>query len=449
MSDFVAPSTLEAHAGQATLSLATALGATPTGLVDHPAFFTGLLARPDVAAAGMLAVADVAMARYADPGLMKRLANLDPLVTASGDRLRFESFSACNGVYARFDLLGDGVEGGEIGFGTTNVDINQPLRNALARVGRTELLHLAVGDDALAASSLDETHVEEKVSLPDRWVRGCAEVPSVAARMEPALTLHGAAITRLLGLLPAGMPPGPTLYLITVGAVVRATPQRLPRSIPVTGTARLAAAARIARHATTLTVHAGPYDTSAWVFEVPGGRLTLMLSAGPYRGFSGEGGLLTLLADPAAEVAGGLLLRHLAWASTIDPGGLARTTGLSPAEIEAGLAWLTASGRVGYDLTEQTYFHRDLPADTAQVLKRSPRLVGARRLVERGAVAADGRGWIVDGVHDRYRVLDDRCTCPWELEHQGARGPCKHVLAVAIARTHRGPLGRLEAPAPP
>jgi hypothetical protein len=438
VSDFHAPSTLEAHAGQGMLSLATALGATPTGLVDHPAFFTGMLARPDVAAAGMLAVADVAVARYADAGLGKRLANLDPLVTASGDRLRFESFSACNGVYARFDLLGDGVEGGEIGFGTTNVDINQPLRNALARVGRTDLLHLQVGDDALAASSLDETHVEEKVRLPDCWVRGCAEVPSIAARMEPALALHGPAIPRLLGLLPSGMPPGPTLYLLTVGAVVRATPQRLPGSIPVTGTARLGAAARIARHATTLTVHVGPHATSAWVFEVPGGRLTLLLSPGPYRGFSGEGGLLTLLAEPAAELAGGRLLAHLGWAPAIDADRLARATGLSAAEIEAGLAWLTACGRVGYDLTEQTYFHRDLPVDAAQVLRRSPRLVQARRLVERGAVTADGRGWIVQGAHDRYRVLDDRCSCRWEIEHQGSRGPCKHVLAVALASAPSG-----------
>ena len=87
--------------------------------------------------------------RYADLGLAKRLANLDPVVTASGDRLRFESFSACNGVYARFDLMPDGIDSGEVGFGTTNVDINPPLRAALASVPRGELLHLAVGSDEL------------------------------------------------------------------------------------------------------------------------------------------------------------------------------------------------------------------------------------------------------------------------------------------------------------
>lgn len=437
MSGFATPSTLETHAGQGSLNLATARGATPAGTVNHPAFFSGILSRPDVAAAGILAVADVAMARYADPGLMQKLANLDPLVTASGDRLRFESFSACNGVYARFDLLADGVEGGQIGFGTTNIDINQPLRTALSRVGRDELLHIQVGDSALAVSSPDETHVEEKVTLPDRWVRGCAEIPTIAAAMKPTTTVHGTAITRLLGLLPSGLPPGPTLYLLTIGTALRATPQRLPGATPVTGTARLSAAARIARHATTLTVHAGPNETSAWVFDLPGARLTLILSSGPYRGFSGEGGLLTLLTNPAAELTAGRLLDHLAWTPTIDPHSLARGTGLSPTQIEAGLAWLTACGRLGYDLTEQTYFHRDLPTDTAQVLKRSPRLTAAHRLVEKEAVTPDGSAWTVHGIHDRYRVQDGRCTCPWETKHHGSRGPCKHILAVALTTSHQ------------
>jgi hypothetical protein len=279
------------------------------------------------------------------------------------------------------------------------------------------------------------------VSLPDRWVRGCAEVPGIAARMAPVLTVRGPGVPRLLSLLPSGMPPGPTLYLVSVGAAVRATPQRLPGSVPVTGTARLGAAARIARHATTLTVHAGPNDTSAWVLEVPGGRLTLLLSPGPYRGFSGEGGLLTLLADPAAERAGGRLLEHLAWAPTIDPDGLAATSGLSPAEVDAGLAWLAASGRVGYDLAERTWFHRDLPVDAAQVLRRSPRLVAARRLVERGAVTLEDEGWVVAGTRARYLVIDDRCGCEWWAEHRGARGPCKHVLAVALTRMQQAPAG--------
>jgi hypothetical protein len=105
-------------------------GRTARGRAAHPHFFSGFLTTPRVAATGLLAVADVAAARYHQP-LLK--ASLDPVVTANGDRLRFESFSACGGVYARLDVLEDGLDGGEPGHGTTNVDVNNPLRLALSR----------------------------------------------------------------------------------------------------------------------------------------------------------------------------------------------------------------------------------------------------------------------------------------------------------------------------
>ena len=423
MNGFTAESALTRGDNEARLDLATALGVTPGGVIEQPVFFSGFLTRPDVAAAGILTVADVAMARYADAGLAQRLANLDPIVTASGDRMRFESFSACNGVHARFDLLANGVDSGEISFGTTNVDINQPLRTALTRVDRNQLLHLAVGSDALTASTPEDTHVERKVGLPERWVRGCAEVPSIAAAMKPAATLRGTQITRFLGDLPTGSPPGPSLHLVTVSGSVRTTAHRLPGSVAITGTSRLKAAARISRYATELTLYAGPKDTSGWVFDVPGGRLTLLLSPGPYRGFSGEGGLLSLLAGPTAARDGESLLEHLAWTPVIDEARLVAATGLPPQSVRTGLAWLAASGRVGFDLAEQARFHRDLPVDGEKVLRRNPRLAGARRLLERGAVTADGPAWLVTGDRDTYRV----------------RGCTAHARGWSSTATHAAP----------
>ena len=98
MSGYGADSALvEGPAGR-RLGLETSTALTPSGLVERPVFFSGFPTRPDVLAAGLLAVADVAATTYADLGQAQRLANLDPVVTASGDRLRFESFSGCNSV---------------------------------------------------------------------------------------------------------------------------------------------------------------------------------------------------------------------------------------------------------------------------------------------------------------------------------------------------------------
>ncbi|MGX7672328.1 hypothetical protein [Plantactinospora sp. DSM 117369] len=77
------------------------------GRWPNPRFFSGFLTTPRAAAAGLLAVAEVARSRYyrpADP------ASLDPVVTGSRDRLRFESFSGCCGVRAVAAVVSDRMQ---------------------------------------------------------------------------------------------------------------------------------------------------------------------------------------------------------------------------------------------------------------------------------------------------------------------------------------------------
>ena len=173
----------------------------------NPQFFTGFLTRPDVAAAALLSVADVAGTRYVDlraKAVLQR--SLDPVVTAGGDRLRFESFSLDNGVYARFDLHPSGIDSGDVGFGTTNVDVNQPLRTALASVGRADLVHLSVGSEELRVSMPDRSRLERQVPLPERWLRGFAETPLLAQTSTPVLELSGPKVLGFLSALPRGPP---------------------------------------------------------------------------------------------------------------------------------------------------------------------------------------------------------------------------------------------------
>jgi len=450
MNSYRTASVLTDTSDGAHLDLATALASTPEGVAENPVFFTGFLTRPDIAAAGLLAVADVAASQYVDAGLAQRVANIDPVVTAGGDRLRFESFSACNGVFVRLDLLPDALGSSQVGFGTTNVDINQPLRTALARVHRNEALHLSVGHDALRASSLSDTYLERKVNLPDRWVRGLAEVPAITARMTPVATLHGADVAGFLGSLPRTAPPGLNLHVLTGPGNWRTTPRALPGSVPLPGASRLRGADRVMRYATSLTLHAtrdqsGGACSASWVFEMPGARFTLTISPSPFRGFSGEGTLLSFLTHPRAEASGRLLHQELGWDALVDAESLGTRTGLSAGDITAGLAWLAASGRLGHDLHENAWFHRELPIDSEKVLRRNPRLVAAHTLVCRGSVhQTEHMRWRVSSTRYAYDVMpvqvpDEReepwrlrCSCPWELKHAGARGPCKHALAVLM-----------------
>ena len=108
--------------------------------------------------------------------------------------------------------------------------------------------------------------------------------------------------------------------------------------------------------------------------------------------------------------------------------------------VTAGLAWLAASGRLGYDIDAQAYFHRELPVNSDKAPRNNPRLVDARRLVTENGVRRQRDGWLARGSHgNAYTIRGDdgrlRCSCAWEVEHGGARGACKHLLAVQIFET--------------
>ncbi|MFD8817431.1 SWIM zinc finger domain-containing protein [Streptomyces sp. NPDC059627] len=440
------PSVLRSAADGRHLGLETSRGATPTGVEDHPRFFAGFLTSPQVAAAGLLAVADVAAARYYQPQLR---ASLDPVVTGNGDRLRFESFSGCGGVYARLDVLGPGLDGGEVGHGTTNVDVNNPLREALSRIGSDDPLHLRVGPEELAVTTLDGPVVEKKVPLPDRWLRGFAEAQVIAAGFDLRAELPADEAVRVLRSLPrAGNArrgvAGPR-WVIPVGRGLRPTTRPVPGAVCLPGPERLAALQRVLRHATALRVY-GPQGAlaasgtaAAWEVVLPGMRLTLTLSPDAARGFSGEGGVLDALAtDEAAEDAE-LIAVLLAWEPRVDVADLAASSGLAPERVRAALVRLGTSGRVGYDTAEAAYFHRELPYDAGRVERHNPRLRSARALVAAGAVVLDGELGTVtaeDGhvhrVRDAAGVLS--CSCLWWAKYRGGRGPCKHALAVRMVR---------------
>lgn len=386
---------------------------TSGGPAANPRFFDGFLTTPRAAAAGLLAVAEVARTRYFQPA---HPTSLDPVVTGSADRLRFESFSGCCGVYARLDVLPAGIDGAILGHGTTNVDVNPPLREALARVAGLDPLHLAVGPDDLTVSTMDGAVVERKVPLPPRWLRGFAEVHGLASGFEPRADLSVADATAFLRRLPAAGDRS-VLWAVPSGRTLRLTSRPAPGAVCLADAGRLAALRRGLRFADRLRVFGPPVGAgsspvaSTWLWDARELRLSLTLSPEPYRGFSGEGTVLAALAAGA---------------------------GIDETRARAALVHLGTAGRVGYDVAEGAYFHRSLPYDATRAERDNPRLVGARALVEAGAVTRDddGAATVRSGTEVyRVRSLPDggfTCTCRWWARHRGQRGPCRHALAVSM-----------------
>ncbi|PVE10858.1 SWIM zinc finger family protein [Streptomyces scopuliridis] len=435
------PSALESARGGRLLGLETSGGLTPTGAEAHPRFFSGFLSSPRAAARGLLAVADVAGARYYR---QVPRASLDPVVTGNGDRLRFESFSGCCGVYARLDVGRDGLDGAETGHGTTNVDVNNPLREALSRMTGDDPLHLRVGPDELAVTTLDGAVVEKKVPLPDRWLRGFAEAQVVSAGFDLRAELTAAEAVRFLRSLPRGSGSSSrgAMWVVPAGRTLRPTTRPAPGAVCLPGPHRLVALQRVLRDATALRVYGpvadGAATASAWEVVLPGMRLTLTLSPDPARGFSGEGGVLEALATEEAAEDAELVSVLLAWEPRIDPAELAARAGLTVERVRAALIRLGTAGRVGYDIADAAYFHRELPYDADRAERHNPRLVAARALASSGAVVLDGDLASVASGERRYQVREAdgmlSCTCRWWADYRGKRGPCKHALAVRMAR---------------
>ena len=429
----------ESLLAQDRLDLALAEALTPAGVVARPCFFSGFAAFPQVVARGLATLADITATRYFKPS---PAGMRDPVLSAQGDRLRAECFSACNSVYARLDLLGAGFDGGDIGFGTTNVNVNLPLRQALSRIGRDQLLRLEVGSEGLAVSSPNETAREHPVSMPDRWVRALGNAAELQHDLEPVLTLDTVQARAFVAGLPGATGKNQAGWVTVSPSGVKLAPRRIGNAVFVSGPHRLSALKRLLTNIDGLTFYcsgdggAGPVLVEASMFAA---RLTLGLTEQAWRGFSGEGALLESLASPAAVDDAALVGSLLAFEPAIDVARLAEKAGMGQERARAALNLLAVSGRVGWDAHDQAYFHRQLPDDPQRVSKDNPRLVAARRLV--GAVEPVGEGvWEVRSSGAVYRVTYDpvvgadqaRCTCTWYLNHRGNRGPCKHVLAVQL-----------------
>jgi hypothetical protein len=426
------------------LSFETSGGAVPAGATAQPRLFDGFLTAPAAAATAMLAVADVAAARFnqSAPGA------LDPVVTAGGGLLRLESFSGCCGVYARLDILPPGLDGDDIGHGTTNVDVNPPLRRALAVLGGLDPLHLTVGPDQLEVRTFDGRFVEKRVPLPRRWLRGFAEAQVLAAGLTLRAEVPAAAAAALLRALPRPTSRSgarTTRWVVPAGRGLRPASRPAPGAVCLPGVERLALLQPVLRHATAVRLYApanadGEPAAVAWESRLPGMRLVLMLSPDAYRGFSGEGGVLNDLADgTAADDAADLLLELPAWEPQVEVAELSRQAGLPSDRVRAALTVLGASGQIGYDLAEETYFRRQLPWSAGDAEAYNPRLGAARALVADGAVRLDGAQARV-GMGDRVNIVRTdaagrlSCTCAWWARYRGGRGPCRHALAVRMVQ---------------
>jgi hypothetical protein len=406
--------------------------------VSTAPFFSGRLIAPKRGADLALTLSQVVRTRYyTPPGMLQRLIQQsDPVITCGSGVLRLEGFSACCGVYARLDLLGNAFDADRLESGASNVDFNPQMRAALAKLGDSEHARLTVSKAGVELKAESGTAFERRVALPVRWIKGFVEVQAHQARMRHRFTISGPVAQRFLRDLPRQRTSG-QVHVSPMGNTLRLSQAAVAGGVPVGGVDRLRILASLAHHAIELAVYSSGDGATGWRMDTEDSRLFVVLSPEPSRGFSGEGQALHALVEKSDVTA--RLRAMLRWQNCLEPSRLAAELNASEAQVAAALAELGTSGLVGYDLTEGKYFHRELPFDLTRITKLHPRLANAQQLVSAGHVEIETNGataW-VRGKDGEYPVRRDnegswRCHCPWGAKYGISRGPCKHILAVQI-----------------
>lgn len=402
-------------------------------------FFWGRLTEPFLLSRCLLALSRVVQSSFAlSPAELAAMK--DPIVTAGNERLRFEGFSRCAGVYARVDVLPEGHAGEFPECGTTNVDFNAPMLQALNMTGRDERLVLSVGPREMGLYTAAGTVKERKVPLPDKWIRG---LTSVQIYQSASVCLHRfdrLQTLRLFQTLPRGNVKADYYLTLRAGRPLF-SPIQSACAVCIGGIHRLRLLEPLLPYAEALHVYAHPrMQTTVWQLRFHGLRFSLSLSRECRRGFSGEGAALeALLEDIPAEWI--QAMDNYSFANQqFNPTLFAIEHHIDRRLAESLSARLAAMGLLGFDLDDNAFFYRRLPFKLSRIMRLNPRMDNAGKLI------AEGRIDLISQTADRVEarvmgsagvrhtvVLDSqqaRCTCQWSRSNEGERGDCKHILAV-------------------
>ena len=401
-------------------------------------FFWGRLTDPYTTARCLLTLSNVVQSSFNLSPFQLALLK-DPIVTAGNEKIRFEGFSHCAGVYARVDILGEGHDGEFLENGTTNVDFNQPMLSALSSIRKNENVLLSIGQKEVGLHRESEKIIERKVPLPVKWIKGLTSVQMFLSESEKVHSFNRLQALQLFKTIPTGKPKT-DYYLLIRGGKPMFSPVKSNDAIIIGGIQRLKLIEPLLAIADELRVfpHATMQATT-WQVYIGAIRFTLSLSRDTWRGFSGEGAALESLIedipDQWVELVDNYSYANQEFNATL----LAVNEGLDLQKIENITGRLSAIGLLGYDLDENNFFYRRLPFKLSRIMSLNPRLKDAEKLLLEGKVKIISRQddkieAQVEGGGVKHIVMlngdKEQCTCTWFSKNQGERGICKHILAV-------------------
>jgi hypothetical protein len=406
------------------------------------------------------------------PDLWRRLMPFDPIITVADDVVFFECFSADESSYGcltvdRGTCLGNSTDAL---CGTTNVDYSWDLYNSFQSLRTYRETRFEINPEGFSVQTSDRPdHREEKIDLPDGWLRGFLQLQSAMALPMKKVTLGTDAIYSLLAWLrrhreksgPRAIRfelqdgQSPRLVLEPWNVAID-SPKTTYRGAPtepirIWGRRRLLSLARLLPLTTQVDVYLlGTGLPSFWVVQMGSMRLTLGMSGWTTNDWT-RGSAIQMLLPPTSpqlpQIASAA--QSLSQQRSMSLESLASTLGAKNGDAASVMNQLALRGQAIFDLDAGLFRWRQvlpMALSDREIGPPHPETEAARQLVARAAVKVETRhdaprgGVIVTGKAENQscEVLIDgdgivrkgKCRCSWHFKFGVRNGPCRHLQAL-------------------
>lgn len=400
---------------------------------------------------------------------------LDPVITVHPDEVFFECFSQDESSYGKLSCNYNVFSHiSEFECGTTNIDYSADLYNEFQKIRGYKDTDFKIDPTGFEAQTTNERiYKEEKIDLPDSWVRGFLQVSSAMTLPAETFNLHPMDIFSLCQFLrrfkeksgPRALrfvlEPNKPIQLVfepwhKTFTLNRSVYQgKESKTIRIWGRRRLLTLERLIPIAKSFkVVLLGSGLPSFFIADLGDMAFTLGLSGWTANDWS-HAGNFDLMAprghvDPLTQEKVFNTLKENRSDTIV---GLSAKLNLDSPTVASALTAYTQAGRVIFDLHRGVYRARELsrePLDMRLFRFGSEQEEQANLLIEEGKVKASAEikgetlqiKGTVKGKNMTYhtfaeldtdnRLIHGNCECDFFRSNKLQKGPCEHILASRI-----------------
>ena len=409
-----------------------------------------------------------------DPELWRHLMPCDPVITVGEDVVFFECFSADESSYGCLTADRDAFGKAEsFQYGTTNVDYSWALYDHFQSLRSYRETRFQVDPEGFEVKTTGtEDYREEKIDLPQGWLRGFMQIQSAMSLPMRKVTLSRETVYSLLAWMKRHRPkrsPRALRFELLTGQSPKLVMEPWEKEIvsygttyqgascqPVRiwGTRRLMFLSRVLPIADRFDVYLlGTGLPSFWVVKMGEMRLTIGLSGWTANDWT-KGSSLDALRPPVSapkELVGGVisLLRDRKALSLSD---LTSELSTDANQSMSALNHLAETGQIIYDLDAGLFRWRQVMAKAlgeAELGPENEEVSEGRALYNRRKVKISSHEQHSNGLQiliaevDKMPVellMDEeglikkgKCSCNHFYRNGLRMGPCRHLLATRLA----------------